>query len=352
MNGAAAPPAPPAPPPVPDAIPSDGELMAEAMKQLSGSGSDTEAPTKPEGAPPPEPAEPEKPKGDEPPAGLTPEELSRSWARLNAQKKRDSKRFEADKAAAASEKQAAEAIRKEAEALKADFEARAARAKKSPLEALQQLGWTLPQITKYVAENGEIPQEKIFEGLKAEYTGEIEKLRAELKQLNDGIASRQKQEEEARSAAERQRSAEQYEQRTKAEAQELVKASPTKYPSLAKAIARGALEEVHRRAIDYQLAHFSAHADAIEAGEEKPLAFSDALLYAEQNLARIFSWFGEVPAQGGTAIQAGKPGAEKPETAPISNVDLGSRVPSPKDEDDIGTDEERFEKARKILSGE
>ncbi len=159
----------------------ESDLIKEALKTLDeGGGEQTDAP--------------EAPKTPETPEAKTEEEktqakLSKGFAKLAAEQDRHDRRVEKDRAALQAEREAFAAERAENEA----FKAARAKAKTSPLEALQELGWTYREVVDYVLADGKIPPEKLAERLSNESKSEIARVQAELEAIKA-----QRQEEQVR----------------------------------------------------------------------------------------------------------------------------------------------------------
>lgn len=328
----------------------DASLMAQARAVLEGAELPPEdGAEKPAAEAKPEPEKKvEEPKKDGKPDGWTEEEASKSWARLKDQDGRlkaraaehteNVRKFDADKTAFAQER---EAFGKERSA----WQERVAKAKQSPLVALQELGWSVAQLTKYIADNGAVPPEKLAADLKLEYEGGLKELREKQAKLEEELKAK----EEAGRTAEQKRLAAEYEVRARQEVDAYLQHyGDSHFPNL-KVVPR---QIAQQKALDIQEAHFMRNRAAIEAGQENPLAIADAMAYAERELATIYGWKAGSAGQAGTG-NAGKPGAAKPETSPLSPADLSSRAvtPPPAEDDDI--DEEKLRaKALKVLSGE
>jgi hypothetical protein len=326
---------PPAPPSLGTGSGDEANLVSDpdfaaALRELEGaeaeapSGTETEAP-KTEPAPPPEPEEAKDP--------------SPEWAKLRAHERRHKERvakhteeLRAERAKFAAEKEAYEREHGEFKSIKE-------RAKKTPIEALTALGWTLQDLTKYVVANGEVPQEKILADMKMQQDEELKALRAE-------IESVKKQREDEVRLTERQkmeREAEGYEVKVKDLMQTVYQQDGAKFRYL----SRIPQEVAHRKVLDIQLAYYQQ--------TEKALAISDAMLQAERNLAQIYSWVDPNggPGQAGS-VQSVQPVAAKPsqsEAAPIGQRETTVRGIQKVDLDSM-TDEERMDRARRILDGE
>lgn len=278
------------------------------------------------------------------------EDLSPEWAKLTAQQRRHKARV-AEQTAELNAKRAEVEAREQAfgekvkafEAREQEWSARAEAARRDPLKALAEIGWTLPALTKYVADNGQIPPEKLAQDLKLEYEKSLKEQRDELervkKEIEEGKANAKKAEEQAQAS--------QYEGKVLNELRTVYHADPSKYPNLA--VAPEA--RTHKRILALQVAAMNGqHPDF--PGQQKYLAVSDAMLYAERELAEIYSWQGA--RQAGTALQAGKPGAEKPSTieaTPISRSETASRVVARRSPDEM-SEQELLERAKRQLAGE
>lgn len=334
LNGAAPPPAPATPP----------DEMAQALAVLNGD---------PQPAPAPAEAPAETPPVPVPPAEVppqTPEELSAGWAKLTSRERRHKERVAKDTTERATRVAEFEAKEKALAARETELEARVQKAKKSPLGALEEIGWTVDQLTKYVAENGQVPPEKLMADWRSEHQAELEKLKKDQEEFRKTTES----EKTAAATARRQREAEAYEAGAVQRVGEMALAEPAKYPSLSRAWNSGKAwqDRVATRALAIQVSHYETNEQAIESGNAKPLALSDAMLHAERELAEILALAnpGGAPGQAGT-VEPGKPGAVKPEAPPISLSDSSSRtVVAPKSDDDL-SDDERWEKAKRELEG-
>ena len=292
---------------------------------------------------PPEPKPPELEKPKEPQPELTDSDISARFAKLTAHERRHKERVAA-RSNELNEKEAKLTAREQA--IK-EFESTREQAKQNPLSALKALGWSIEDLTRYVSENGVVPREKILQDLKVQQDEELKKRDERLKELNDKIEAREKAEQ----AAATERAAQAYEQKTFEDMKSvLTSAEAAKFPMLAR--VNGV--KAHRAVLRYITTHYDKNEEAIEAGEEKPLALTDAMIYAERELAELFpGGVPQAPGQAGT-IQLEKPGAAKPEVPPITQRDLSARTVTPpsEDEDDKLTPEERWEKAKKVLEGE
>jgi hypothetical protein len=320
--------------------------MALALRALNGetipdpdapAADPAEEPTKPEGQ---KPKEEQKAKS---PDGWTEEEASKSWSKLKDQEQRFTKRIATERAEAEKAKTEATELRTKYEGLEKELTQRREHARTKPLEALAQIGWTLPQLTKYLADNGAVPPDKLAADLKLEYEGGFKKLHEEQESLKKTI------EEQRRTAAAEQTKAQarQYEN----EARELVQGYFKSHPQHFALLSRIPLEVAHQKALDIQTADYMARRQEIESGRENPLALPDAMVYAERELQKIASWgaFSGSAGQAGTG-NAGKPGAAKPvENPTLSQSDHSSRTVSPPDEEDI-SEEALMAKALRMLN--
>lgn len=277
----------------------------------------------------------EKPKPKEEPKEEIPsiEEQSRSFAAL----KHKTQRFNEERAAFAEEKRAFEETqakdKAEIEKLRTELEGRRERAKKTPLEALKELGWTPDQLLQYIGENGEIPKDRLFQTLKEEMQKELEEVRNETKK-----------EREAREAAEaenlKKRQAEEssaFQRRVGMEIVDIATQEAEKYKYLNK-ILRKDPGAIHREVLN-RIAH-------AYKTTKKPLAVSDAMLQIEKQQA---DWFEDQPdPQQAGAVKPANPGSIEP----IPKLDTAKRGVAPKKELDELTEEEREELALRIAKGE
>lgn len=296
---------------------------AQALAELTGKTAEKKT----------EPKAEEKPK-EEPIPSI--EEQSRSFAAL----KHKTKRFEAEREAFAAEKTKQDTTHSERmtalEKREAEFNARVERAAKTPLEALKELGWTPEQLLKYVGDNGEIPQERLYETLEKKFQAKLDEIKSE--------TEKQTKEREAREAeAKKARDSEAvagFERRVGEEIVEIVSdaAEAAKFPQLRKLLrtTKGA-RMVHRGVLN-QLAEAYTKT-------KKPLAISDALIQAEKEAAELFD-DGSDPQQAG-AVQPANPGSIEP----IPKLDTVKRGVAPKKELDELTAEEREELALRELRG-
>lgn len=324
------------------AEPSAADLEAKAKAILAGE-------AEPDAEPTTDPKAAKKPAAEDEEANLSP-----GWAKLRSQEKRHNRRvaeqtqelntgrdaLKTERASFDSERQAFTAERDAHRALREE-------AKRSPLKALEQIGWTLPALTKYVADNGQIPAEKMMADMKLEYDEGLKKQAAELEVLKNET----KKAEEAKTTRERIEAARGYEVKVWERIKSVITQDFAKYPHIADAVQdpEGAAR-THQRVLALQVAAMNGqHPDF--PGQEKYLAESDALLYAERELAKIYSW--RRTGQAGT-VETGQPGAAKPsgkDAALISQGDQSSRTVQKKEPDDM-SDEEREKKAKRILAGE
>jgi len=278
-----------------------------------------------------EPKAEEKPKEEAIPSI---EEQSRSFAAL----KHKTKRFEAEREAFAAEKTKQDTAHTERmtalEKREAEFNARVERAAKTPLEALKELGWTPEQLLKYVGENGEIPQERLYETLEKKFQAKLDEIKSETKKQTEEREAREKEAKKARDAE----LVTGFERKVGTEIVEIVSEDMAKFPQIRKMLrtTKGA-RMVHRGVLN-QLAE--AHTS------KKTLAISDALIQAEKEAAELFD-DGSDPQQAG-AVQPANPGSS---IEPISKLDTVKRGVAPKKELDELTADEREELALRELRG-
>lgn len=174
---------PPPPPAAADAsdiggVGSDeGALIREALSELDGGAEAT--PEVQQQTQQPKPAE-KKPEEE-----LTQRKLSNGFAKLAAQERR----LEVDREQFKAERASFEAERAEIAPLKEAMQ----KAKTSPLEALQAIGWSYKQLVDYVMADGQIPQEKLVERLTNEHKSNYERVQSELEQIKQ-----QRQQEQER----------------------------------------------------------------------------------------------------------------------------------------------------------
>lgn len=316
-----------------------GSELAAAVAILEGG-----EPTAPEGAPAPPAETPgeQKPEAPKPPEVLTEEQASERYAKVTAQERRHKQRV-ADQTKELNQQR--EALKAEQAAFKAErekFDAILQQAKQNPLSALKAQGWTLEQLTAYVANNGVVPQDKILAELKVQQDEELKKRDLELQQIREDIAKTKRERE--LQIQEQQATA--FETKTRGDIDALLQAEAAKFPHL----SRARRARAHQGILNIIVKHYAENQEAIEGGSQKPLALSDAMLYAERDLSELWE-LQQDAGQAGT-VQSGKPGAAKPEVAPLSQGDLSSRsVVRAKTPDDM-TEEERWEEARKVLNGE
>lgn len=303
--------------------------FAAALRELEG-----DTGSQPESAPPDGPKTEPAP----PPEAEKTEDLSPEWAKLRAHEKRHKARVAEQTATLNAQRAEIEKLKAEAEALRTEHTTWREKAKKTPLEALKLIGWDLASLTQYVANNGEVPQEKLLADMKIQMDEEVKALRQQIEESK-------KEKETERAQAERmrmEREAGEYEQRVASRIQSVFQAEPAKFPNL----ARVPPDVVKQKVLDIQIAEYER--------SQKSLAVSDAMLYAERNLAQVLAWVaGQGPGQAGT-VQSVEPVAAKPsqtEAAPIGQRESTVRGHQKVDLDSM-TDDERWQRAQKILAGE
>lgn len=305
-----------------DGVEEDAEAReAAALAELTGKAAPKEEP---------------KPKPKEEPKEEIPsiEEQSRSFAAL----KHKTQRFNEERAAFAEEKRAFEETqakdKAEIEKLRTELEGRRERAKKTPLEALKELGWTPDQLLQYIGENGEIPKDRLFQTLKEEMQKELEAVREETKKERE---AREAQEAETLKRRQSEESSA-FQRRVGMEIVDIATQEADKYKYLGK-ILRKDPGAVHRGVLNLIAQHFQQ--------TKKPLAVSDAMLQIEKQQADWFEENQPDPQQAG-AVKPANPGSIEP----IPKLDTAKRGVAPKKELDELTEEEREELALRIAKGE
>lgn len=332
----------------------DAGALAEAMKALEGvSGVDEpETMARPAG----EPSEPQAPAEEsttdpadptkEKPRPQTEEEFSKAFAALTHQERRLKTKvseFHQERDAYKAERESWEKQRQTADQ---EWAGRKERARREPLVALQELGWTLPQLVKYVGENGTIPQEKILEDLRLEHTEGLKKLAEEQKTLREQLDSERK--EAMRLQAQRQIS--EYETNLANEVAATAKAYADRFPTLARALGTKLGPAAQQRVLSVLVDHARDNADAIKAGLKNPLALTDAMFYAEKELAELAGVFASPDAGQAGAKQ---PEAGKPERSPLGSATsgIGSGAGLEPAADDL-SEEELFARAMRELNAQ
>ncbi len=326
MNpGTAAVPAPAAPaatPPVPtggpEAAPFDeAAARGAAMKLLEGA---EPAPaevleTEPEkSAPVVEKPEPQ-----------SEDELTKEWIRFRNQEKRFKDRAREHTAEREAFGKERESFAKEQAALQATRE----RAKKEPLAALQELGWSFEDLVNYVGKSGQIPQEKLINDLKLQQNEELQKIRDEIEQSKKAQA-----EQEKAATVSKFEGLVEHEVRTTLE----------QYPHL-KAIAdgEGFNDEVLPGVFKF------LHQNALSG---KYLPPSAAMQYYEQRLSMMAARLpGRSPPAPGGTVETVQPEAVKPRNghSSLTNDDVSERGSSvAADDDDVATLRRR---AKALLAG-
>ena len=267
------------------------------------------------------------------------EEQSRSFAAL----KHKTQRFNDERAAFTAEKTKHEetvaAQKAELAALRAELDGRREKAKKTPLDAMRELGWTPDQIVKYLSSGGEVPQERIYEGLRDELKKELDSLREETKKERETREAEAKQRAEAQEAEKTREMSVAFQRKVGVEMVDVYKSEPDKFKHVGRKMRRDP-GPVHREVLNLIAAEFSK--------TKKVLAISDAMLQIEREAA---SWFDEDqvadPGQAGAVVESANPGSIEPipklETARRGNL-------PPKKTLEEMTSEEREELALRELA--
>lgn len=157
----------------------EGSLIKQALAELDGAVPQEQV-HEPDQVKQPEPKKPEE---------LTQKKLSDGFAKLAAKEDRHERRVAAETAKLQAERAAFEAERAEVAPLK---EARE-RAKSSPLEALQLLGWNYKELVDYVMADGKIPPEKFAQRLDDDYKKKFADQEARINEINERYAKAQEQ---------------------------------------------------------------------------------------------------------------------------------------------------------------
>lgn len=304
-----------------EVLPTDGELMQMAMREMGVEPTEADAPYIPtgeleeaeaKGAPKADP-EPEP----EPEKSAEMEKVERAFASLTAKKQR----FRA-------EREEFNAKVEEFTKAQAEFDEHLAVGKQDPIAALKLFGWDYDDATKFVLENGQIPQEKVRKELE-------ESLREQLKKQEDELhAFRQQITEEKRQAK-------------IASAQGMVSTEISQKIGEFPLTARYPAEEV-RSAV------FQTMVDYYQKTGGQYLSVQDTLGHIEGQLKQQVELLTgrdaseAYPQRGGTVPQPVN--REGPQS--LTNKMISQRGQSPKIDIDDLDDEERLELVKKVVDGE
>lgn len=129
---------------------------------------------------------------------LDEDKLERAFAKLTSQERRLKQQrteFQSERSQWEQRVQIAESKVKEYDerktALETEWNERREKAKREPLTALQELGWTLEQLTQYVANEGKIPPEKLLKDMEDGHKKRLEELENKQKELQESIRAQQ-----------------------------------------------------------------------------------------------------------------------------------------------------------------
>lgn len=145
------------------------DLIKEALAELDGEVPKTETTEQVKTK-----AEPDKK-----PEEQTQKKLSDGFAKLAAREERHDRRVAEDTAKAREREAAYEAREARLKPMEEAYE----KAKSSPLEALQTIGWSYKELVDYVMADGKIPPEKFAERLSQQQKTELDAMKAELESI-------------------------------------------------------------------------------------------------------------------------------------------------------------------------
>jgi hypothetical protein len=265
-------------------------------------------------------------------------ELSNGFAALRRREdglKKDRDQFNEEKRKFEEEKSLFQnGKQKEVDSLIAEYQGRLNEAKKNPIKALEQLGWTIEQAIKFVNDNGTIPQEIIEQNLRAEFKKELDEIRETSRKERESYETDKKTREQAQTLVQQQELARSYEKRVADEVEGVLKNEGAKYKYFSKVPRDFALQTVLKYMVDAHLA-------------KKPVALSDAMLYVEGEARKTASWFGSVDAgqpdpTPGRDVKPSNPG---PSVEPIPLSASARRAVLQKKHPDDMTEDERMEMA-------
>lgn len=323
-----------------DGTPFDVEAArARALKLQQGEGGDgdEEEPRKPEAAKPKEekkPSETEEPEEDpedkklresltEKDGKLSQDKLERAFASLTKQEKRLKKRvgdFRTEQKSFELQQEQHQIAVREVEAEREQGRARRERAKTNPLEALNEIGWTFEQLTKYVMADGKIPPEKLIADMESSVKERLDKLSKEKDDLQQNI-------EKQRVIA----AGTEYERKLRANVNELL-------PSYDFLQTYDPVE-VQDLVLQIQVMHYEENAKNPK-GQQKTIDSKEILDMLENRQAETAARHARRPS-----VKSGQAGAEtqKPEAGkskPLTNDATAVRasVPSKKDDEDTPFD--------------
>jgi hypothetical protein len=324
-----------------DATPDEVEL--DALRAKSRKALDVEAPAKPE---------PEKPKSEveAPPADDADDDPELRKQVTDKDGKLDdaemSKRFAAlhrkTKGLAAREAKIRDAELKvqALEAERAGFENerktwRETR-QREPLKALHELGWSWEQLTTYVAQNGNIPPEKLMADMDARHRSEIERIRNETQAETRALRE-----------AQQRRLADEFQTTLTTGLKQLHGA-----PEYARVSKGYTAEEVQQTALEVitntwqavRRKHGQDTQAALKEFQSIDLAPATLMRYFESRLEETERRLGHSPGQAG-AVKSAKTPAQ-----PITNSVTAERTPKAPSDDGIWTEADAEEARRRSLA--
>lgn len=242
------------------------------------------------------------------------DKLERAFASLTKQEKRLRKRegelrdgrkgFELQQA---QHKESLAALEQERE----QFRTRRERAKKNPLSALEELGWTYEQVVKYVVDDGKVPPEKLVRDIEEATKTRLDELKREKDELQADV-------EKHRTI----QAGTDYERRLRANVAEL--------HSAYKYVSKWPVSEVQDAVLQIQVQHYEENARNPQ-GKQKTIDSKEILDILENRQAEIVNRLGLESGQAGAATQKPEAGKSKPLTNDATAV--RASVPKHDDED-------------------
>lgn len=262
---------------------------------------------------------------------LDDEQVSNAFAKLHAQEKRFKARVSEHIASESAFKAEREAYQNERAAFEKDRDAWKSYAKRSPLHALEQAGWTWQQLTQYVSANGAIPPEKLVSDAQQASSESEKKLLARIDEL-----------EKRNSSFQDKFHADQYTARKTSELRTGLDAGA--YPLIKDYMQRGVF--TFEKLVERSMQNIAN----VWQNQQRQVDVKELLDYYEADLAEHRRVHGGVPAQAGAEKTAEDPEAVKP----VTNDATAERTRRRSDDDGLWSEadaEEARKASRRILRG-
>jgi hypothetical protein len=212
-----------------------------------------------------------------------------------------------------------------------EFNTRKDRARKEPLAAFEELGWTVEKLVKFIQNDGKHTPEDLIEKTRSEYDQRIQEQEARLEELNNSI-KKGRFEQAAKS----------YETRAVETMRELL----PKYELVSKFDLQ---TEIAPKVLQ-NIAHIYREGgviDGVQYPKGTALDPKTILDYFEKQESAALSRYGFRPGQAGATASVAKPGAAQPK--PLSNADTSSRSVKTVDDDAAFDREAALAEAMRML---